>query len=475
MTAGARSFEGPRDLRPQAVGANEPATVGSSDPDALLRALRGRIAAARRRGEPADSIPAGLDAAAASLAQAAAVADVGTTVPPFAHLSLPRRLVARLSGQILLYFLRVITIDQRHFNHLVLAVLRGQARDTGALHARFDALAAVLDTGRDERHALRVQLAADREMLRAQAAALDTARDERHALRAQLAGLVDGMAAERAVLHAQVAALAELRDTGALLLIQTDALKRRRAAPERANAPAANGGETERVAPVSPIDQLLVAEAFRGKEDAIKDRQRRYVAYFDGCDGVLDVGCGRGEFLHLLRGAGISAQGVDLDEDLVLWCQERGLAVRCMDALAYLAELPDGELGGIFCAQVVEHLRTDDLLRFVDLAFRKLRPHGRIVIETLNPESLLVLYRWFWMDLTHERLVHPETLQFLLRSGGFQDVTCHFVPPPPGPLHIPPLQFAHDPPPQLQEFNAATQYLNQLLYASFDYAVVAVR
>jgi len=114
-------------------------------------------------------------------------------------------------------------------------------------------------------------------------------------------------------------------------------------------------------------------------------------------------------------------------------------------------------------------------LRFVALAQRTLQAGAPMVIETLNPESLLVLYRWFWMDLTHVRLVHPETLQLLMRAQGFRDVSCELLPPPPGPLYIPPLQFAADPPPQLPEFNAATQYLNQLLYASFDYFVAAVR
>ncbi len=79
------------------------------------------------------------------------------------------------------------------------------------------------------------------------------------------------------------------------------------------------------------------------------------------------------------------------------------------------------------------------------------------------------------MDLTHERLVHPETLLFLLQSSGFRDVTCAFVPPPPGPVAIPPLEFPGEAPARLEEFNIATQYLNQLLYGSFDYAVIAVR
>jgi O-antigen chain-terminating methyltransferase len=365
---------------------------------------------------------------------------------------------------VLIYFLRVITVDQQQFNRLVLGALRELAGDAGALRRRLDGVAPQLESARAERDAILAQVGDLSDALAAE--------------REQRSGLSDALAAQLEQVRAHAAALAELRDTGALLLTQTGALKRRLALAREAGTAAdtaRRGGDAAAVTPAPAVDRRLLADAFRGTESSIRDRQRRYVAYFEGCTNVLDVGCGRGEFLHLLREAGIGAQGVDLDDDLVLWCRERGLAVRCADALQYLAALPDGELDGIFSAQVVEHLRTDDLLRFIDLAYQKLRPEGRIVIETLNPESLLVLYRWFWMDLTHERLVHPDTLMFVLRSVGFRDVECDFLAPPAGPLHVPQLHFPVDPPAQLQEFNAATQYLNRLLYGSFDYAVVAVR
>jgi len=127
------------------------------------------------------------------------------------------------------------------------------------------------------------------------------------------------------------------------------------------------------------------------------------------------------------------------------------------------------------CIQVIEHWPTAALVEFVQHAARALRPGARLLIETLNPESLLVLYRWYWLDITHERLVHPQALQYLLRAAGFHDLECVFAPPPDGPVRIPPLTVSGAEASTLQPFNAATRYLNDLLYASFDYAVVAQR
>jgi O-antigen chain-terminating methyltransferase len=500
MTARARNLDDPQLPQSAEVDRTQgPGTALDSGAaaDTVFDALRERVAAARRQresdAEPVTDAPSG--AVDARLAQAAAVADVGVALPPFAHLSLPRRLLARATGRVLLYLLRVITIDQQHFNHLVLGALRALLDNTGelrgqsgalhgqvgalhdrvgALHGQIDGLHGQIDGLHGQIDGLHGQIGA----LRDQISALALAGDERRRVADQLDRLTDAIAAQRELLRAQNATLGEARETMALLLLQTDVLKRRLATAS-AGIPAASAdrgiGDQARSQPLPIVDLLFYTDAFRGSEASIAARQQRYLPYFSGRDNVLDVGCGRGEFLRLLHDSGVRAHGVELDAELALSCQERGLEVRCADAIEYLAALPEGTLGGIFCAQVVEHMQSEALLRFVALAQRTLQAGAPMVIETLNPESLLVLYRWFWMDLTHVRLVHPETLQLLMRAQGFRDVSCELLPPPPGPLYIPPLQFAADPPPQLPEFNAATQYLNQLLYASFDYFVAAVR
>ena len=134
---------------------------------------------------------------------------------------------------------------------------------------------------------------------------------------------------------------------------------------------------------------------------------------------MLDVGCGRGEFLELLGEAGISARGIDLNHEMAEQCRARGLDVTEADAVGYLSTLPDGSLGGIFAAQVVEHLRADYLLQFLELAFHKLRPGGLLVLETLNPACWIAFFESFIRDITHEWPLHPETLKYLVLASGF--------------------------------------------------------
>jgi SAM-dependent methyltransferase len=223
------------------------------------------------------------------------------------------------------------------------------------------------------------------------------------------------------------------------------------------------------------FDYAGFEERFRGSEDATKARQEIHLEQFKGRDSIVEIGCGRGEFLELLRNAGVGAKGVDIDLDMILYCREKGLDVVREDALVYLESLPDDSLGGVFAAQVIEHLQTADLTRLIRLCHRKLRPSGVLVLETLNPECLSVIYRWFWIDLTHVRLVHPETLKFLLDSSGFLRVECRFLPVTDAPIVIPPLEIGAAANPELSRFNAAMDYLNKLLYGSSDYAVAGIK
>ncbi len=235
-------------------------------------------------------------------------------------------------------------------------------------------------------------------------------------------------------------------------------------------------GSAAAVLPEPSAPPLATAEIdYAGFEDTlrnsetIKSKQRSYLTYFTGGGPVVDVGCGRGEFLELMREAGIEARGLDLDLDMTLLCKEKGLDVVHCDALAYLADVPDDSLGGIFSAQVIEHLSSAQLNALIAMAARKLKPGGSVVLETLNPESLFVHYKWFWMDPSHVRLVHPQTLQFLLESAGFAQVSCRLFSPPAGVLPIPQLWGSGIGP--LDDFNSATDYLNKLIYGDQEYFV----
>jgi SAM-dependent methyltransferase len=170
---------------------------------------------------------------------------------------------------------------------------------------------------------------------------------------------------------------------------------------------------------VAPTDDYVAFEdVFRQSEAVIRERQRPYVSLLEGREPVLDVGCGRGEFLELLRADGLAAQGVDLDPGMVARARAKGLEVEQGDAIAYLERLPDSSLGALFTAQVVEHLPYAQLIAFMRLAAQKVQPGGRLIVETVNPHAPGALKN-FWLDLTHQHPIFPEVLLTLCRGIGF--------------------------------------------------------
>jgi glycosyltransferase involved in cell wall biosynthesis/SAM-dependent methyltransferase len=159
-------------------------------------------------------------------------------------------------------------------------------------------------------------------------------------------------------------------------------------------------------------------DIFRGSEEHVRAEQRIYLDVFAGCDWVLDVGCGRGEFLDALRERDIGARGLDMDPTMVDRCREKGHDVQLADAASYLRGLDDDTVPGVFAAQVIEHLSADQLNEFLALAHAKLAPGGVAVLETVNPHSPPAL-KAFWTDTTHHHPVFPEVALALSRLAGF--------------------------------------------------------
>jgi SAM-dependent methyltransferase len=209
-------------------------------------------------------------------------------------------------------------------------------------------------------------------------------------------------------------------------------------------------------------DYFAFESRMRGSVEAIRERQRHYVEDFQGAAPVLDVGCGRGEFLSLLRDAGIEARGIDADADMVAYARGEGLEVTQDDVVQHLDALPDGSLGGIFMAQVVEHLPPAALVQSLLLAAAKLRPGGLLVAETINPLSPLAL-RHYFADLTHAQPLVPETLELLARQAGFASTETRFLNEPAERLTEP-----DDP-----VIAANVRRLNEVLFAPLDYALLA--
>jgi SAM-dependent methyltransferase len=236
----------------------------------------------------------------------------------------------------------------------------------------------------------------------------------------------------------------------------------------------------------SPVDSYRYVgfeDAFRGSPDEIRARLASYLPLFSGASDVLDLGCGRGEFLHLLREHDVTARGVDINHEMVEACREQGLDVAEGDGLALLEALPDGALGGLFASQVIEHLPPDQLMRLIDVAFHKLRPGARVVLETVNPACWYAFFESYVRDITHVRPVHPETLKFLLQASGFQNVDIRLMVPYPERAKLQPIvvpvhsdQMVVDPLVDLAEtFNENVDKLNRLMFTYLDYAAVGVR
>lgn len=172
-------------------------------------------------------------------------------------------------------------------------------------------------------------------------------------------------------------------------------------------------------APASPIDNLEFSLKFRGPVEYVRRSFEPYIDFFRGCRSVLDIGCGRGEFLTLARGASIPARGIDLDPEAVEICRSQGLDAVCADLFSHLQSLSDGALDGLFCSQVVEHLPPARLPEFLELASRKLDRDARVVIETPNPQCLAIFSTHFFIDPTHTRPIPPPLLHFYLQETGF--------------------------------------------------------
>ena len=207
-------------------------------------------------------------------------------------------------------------------------------------------------------------------------------------------------------------------------------------------------------------------DAFRGEREEILGRAADHLELLRVSAPVLDLGCGRGELLEALRGAGVEARGVDSDPAMVARCRRLGLAVECVDALAALRAAPAASLGAVTAIHVVEHMPAAGWMALVDAAAAALRPGGLLLLESPNPESLRVSADLFWLDPTHRAPVHPEALGFIAGALGLEVVETRRVRP------FPPEQALADPS-QPEAVRALATRLDQWLSGPRDYLLVA--
>jgi SAM-dependent methyltransferase len=422
--------------------------------------------------------------------------------PPSAS-GLKRKLTGYIWRTVAPYLERQLTFNSLlvdHLNRNSDAVKRAREQEAAAVRAHLDAIAAF--------HA---RLLAYLQQITAY---VDT-RDRHSAggsliLNAALSDVADGQAKYRESLaarehryEARTRALStaheELRGMISVAQQAITALKRhvevgtrdsglgtRDSGSEAREAPQGKSGSTAFAPALDAYKYVGFEDQFRGSPDVIRARQESYVPFFERLRGgsdsgssgdVLDVGCGRGEFIELLKAHGIPARGIDLNHEMAESCRARGLDVVEADAVGYLASQPDASLGGIFAAQVVEHLEPSYLLRFLDLAFEKLQPGGTLVLETLNPACWTAFFESYIRDITHRWPLHPDTLKYLVTASGFTRVSVEFRSPVPPQDRLQPIAVPDGADAALRDlaeaFNANVEKLNARMFTHMDYAVVA--
>jgi SAM-dependent methyltransferase len=220
---------------------------------------------------------------------------------------------------------------------------------------------------------------------------------------------------------------------------------------------------------------LQLEDRFRGSREAIIELQKEYLPdvldLTGGTAPVVDIGCGRGEWLELLRDNGIPAYGVDNNATFVEGNQARGLDVRLADAVEHLNTVDESSLGAVTGFHLAEHLPFPLLVQLVDAALRALRPGGVLILETPNPSNLVVGSSAFYIDPTHRNPLHPHFLDFLVTARGFVNVELRFLHPADDQVFVLPETGSAGDGTRLA-FARIVEQLNWALFGPQDYAVL---
>ena len=171
---------------------------------------------------------------------------------------------------------------------------------------------------------------------------------------------------------------------------------------------------------------IALEDKFRGDPVVIRLRQHQYLTYVQNVvtqsTPLLDIGCGRGEWLHILKDNNLGATGIDTNAASVEECSAQGLNVSHTDAITHLSNVKEKSLGAITLFQVLEHLPFATMVHLLRLALRALVPGGVLIAEVPNSETVSVGASTFWIDPTHERPLFPGLLEFLATEVGYTSV-----------------------------------------------------
>jgi chromosome segregation ATPase len=215
-------------------------------------------------------------------------------------------------------------------------------------------------------------------------------------------------------------------------------------------------------------------EVFRGPSVHVTEVVKEYlpdVLALDRHGPIVDLGSGRGEWLELLKDAGVDAYGVDMNQEFVEQCQARGLKVLLADACEHLAGVSERSLSAVTAFHLVENVPIDRVIELIDLSVRALHPGGLLILETPNPENLVVGASSFYVDPSHVRPLPPGLLAFLVEARGLADVETRFL----HPNAASNLRSPRDTEPWSGDLAPLVEAINARLYGPQDYAVIGRR
>ena len=217
------------------------------------------------------------------------------------------------------------------------------------------------------------------------------------------------------------------------------------------------------------LDAFYVAfeDYFRGSREDILNRLKVYLPLIEQANigtpdaPILDIGCGRGEWLELLRDSGYISKGIDINRVMIEQCQARALDVIAADVIDYLQTLPENSLGAITGFHIIEHLPFKILMRLFAETVRVLKPQGLVIFETPNPENILVGSNNFYLDPTHHHPLPSATIQFIAEISGLCNIQVMKLHPYPENQQVAGEDLA--------------QRFNHYFYGCQDYAIVGYK
>jgi O-antigen chain-terminating methyltransferase len=376
-------------------------------------------------------------------------ADVGTKTLPMLRLHRSVRWLARGFGRVLLYMAKIISIPQMHFNRSILLVLRILRNGIREMENKFFAKIYAQNLRIDEFEKKHEQSLSER-FTAAEKSIKDefTARDEE----------IDHLKKKLNKIRTNIV-LQERR-------LSTLLEEVRKRMPDQIDRDQLHSISKESERMIDPL-YLFFEDEFRGSRSDIKTSHQIYLpmlkdAHVGSADRpILDIGCGRGEWLELLKEEGMNAKGVDMNRLLVEENRQRGYDVTEADAIEYLRTINDASIGGVTAFHLIEHLPFHTLIHLLDETVRILKPGGIAIFETPNPENVLVGACHFYTDPTHRNPLPIPLMKFLAEHRGLTRVDIMRLHPFP------------------EEFKLAGSELaerfNEYFYGPRDYAIIGYK